>query len=228
LNGDLGDPNKNVESVDRILHFLDASLDSSFAVPKLILSGSGVGKTKVLFDLLKKRYGILHDRSIPGKDFAMMESTIGTIVRSKISTYEDDCSYQIYLTIAARGIGLLLYHFNNEITPEQWLYCQLNGLFFRYYDDFIKKIRHLLTSRIKNPIKMEEFCITLIQQISNYFSQRFVIAMDEANILLDQFPNTFKSSHPDLKRPLFSFVVDRILHLNPMLVVAGTRLIKRY
>eukprot|EP01124_Arcella_intermedia_P021705 TRINITY_DN308_c0_g2_i12.p1 TRINITY_DN308_c0_g2~~TRINITY_DN308_c0_g2_i12.p1 ORF type:complete len:860 (-),score=106.31 TRINITY_DN308_c0_g2_i12:41-2620(-) len=230
IDGHLGNPKQMSPSLQNLLaKFNDTA---QFCNPKLILSGSGVGKSKLLFDVLKLKYGVILDCSagLRGKDFDEMFANINNRVANKIRdpNFELKCSLEILLSFAARVIALILYRLSFSITPTQWLLCQLNGLTFGTdYFSFLGRIRFYLRQSCSveySPI----FFNYLFENARKFFGSRLIFEVDEANVLLKMHIDTFASardSNHHSCRPLFTCLISSLSTLSDVIVIAaGTRL----
>eukprot|EP01124_Arcella_intermedia_P010614 TRINITY_DN1712_c0_g1_i8.p1 TRINITY_DN1712_c0_g1~~TRINITY_DN1712_c0_g1_i8.p1 ORF type:complete len:701 (-),score=76.93 TRINITY_DN1712_c0_g1_i8:694-2796(-) len=235
LSGHLDDPEANSPVVEEVIkHFEDAK-DMNYCDPVLFLSGSGVGKTKAIFDLMKKEYGVLFDFT-PGNrglDIHEMLKEVQDFVGFGVKNYESLCILEVILTLVARLVSLLLMLLKKTISsPSQWLFLQLNGLASRHYDDGLGHVRRYL----KQMRLTYSDLILICTQTSSFLGNRFFVMIDEANLLLDVLPNCFLSSTdrrekkvlPNSvtgKRPFFSLLNSELMSIPCVsVIVAGTRL----
>jgi hypothetical protein len=79
LAGDLDDANAQTQPVKSILNILRGAEGISAVDPILLLSGSGFGKTKTIYDIAVERYTILLDAGSTNNDLSQMMTTIGTL-----------------------------------------------------------------------------------------------------------------------------------------------------
>lgn len=79
LTGDLDNPNAKTPAVASVLKILQDAEDLSFVDVILLLSGSGFGKTKTVYDVAKIRYTILLDASSENEDLLQMSRRINSL-----------------------------------------------------------------------------------------------------------------------------------------------------
>eukprot|EP01124_Arcella_intermedia_P021702 TRINITY_DN308_c0_g1_i3.p1 TRINITY_DN308_c0_g1~~TRINITY_DN308_c0_g1_i3.p1 ORF type:complete len:794 (-),score=140.70 TRINITY_DN308_c0_g1_i3:36-2417(-) len=230
LSGDLDEVHSHSQCVKTLLEKLDLSGARSYFNPQLILSGSGVGKTKALFDFLKEKFGIFIDctRGNEGKDVKDMFRRISDLVaKQNIKNLDEVCGYEVQLTIVSRAVALSLFLLNRSpIQPSNWLFAQMNGIVSVHYDEFLGVIRDQLRYRI--PFENRSQFISLFEFVSRQINHRLPVVIDEANILLKKHVNEFRSIRDPSKkpcRPLFTLLISTLTEIpSTALIVAGTKL----
>ena len=109
-------------------------------------------------------------------------------------------------------------------TPADWLYLQLNGVLSRNYATTVGVIREALRSSVYPVGQILQDLLSLWMKVC---PQRLILAMDEANVLVSLYPNTFKpATNPNsIDRPLWTCLAR---HVAPdsqpdfALIIAGT------
>eukprot|EP01124_Arcella_intermedia_P026136 TRINITY_DN483_c0_g5_i1.p1 TRINITY_DN483_c0_g5~~TRINITY_DN483_c0_g5_i1.p1 ORF type:complete len:1004 (+),score=211.79 TRINITY_DN483_c0_g5_i1:131-3142(+) len=226
--------------VEEIQDHLTKSANKEFCEPVLLLTGSGVGKTKVMFDLLREHYGIYWDftRSIEKLDISAFYKEIDSIVsegKRKGTPYEDLCVREIFILITSRLVALILCLYQGVISsPEQWFFMQLSTLASdtKCYSNGLNLVREYLRLKITRTTHFFDF----FSFFEDVIKSRIFVMVDEANELLIRHPFSFlktsdrrsvspNTNQHDPARPLFSLFSSEISSIRSVsMVVAGTRL----
>eukprot|EP00026_Physarum_polycephalum_P001840 Phypoly_transcript_01843.p1 GENE.Phypoly_transcript_01843~~Phypoly_transcript_01843.p1 ORF type:complete len:986 (+),score=72.15 Phypoly_transcript_01843:121-3078(+) len=199
-----------------------------YANPHVFLAGHAFGKTKSLFDIARKRYTLLLDMSAQGHvDILDMIEHFNSSCYQKRATMEEDCKYEIYLTLTARIIclHLLLVKETDAITPEHWRDLQLNRMISS------STILPNIHSYLRHQYKGLEGIQTVMKALTSFhhekLHQRLIVAVDEANLLISNYPQIFSRPSDPSKQdhPIWSLVGSTISGLSSVaIIVAGTRI----
>jgi hypothetical protein len=221
LSGHLGDPAGVSPVVNEIVRSIDEVTHKGLAGAYRLRGPSAAGKTKVCFDILKKRYGIYIDWSSKDADIDIRDFLERVTFYSKANLpyeqFEDWCKTELYVLIAGRLMALLvLLNRNQAITPEQWLLMQLNGLARKKqacYQVFLCVIRDYLRTNVP---ELRNF----IEDIRSIID--FVIVQDEVNeishVLSEYFLSATDSSS---RRPLLSLCIKGLYGLHGVSVISS-------
>lgn len=188
---------------------------------------SGMGKTKAIFDVLRKRFGVYVDFAADRveRDVSFFFKRLYAYKESRDKqngyqeVFEDWCSYEFYLVIASRLVALMfLITRNRDFTPSDALHLQINGLAAGKYEKYLLKIRELMRRRYRQTSELK----TLIETIYHEF--KFVLCVDEINVAVGKMQDEFMSVTTNTKsRPLISLVIKRLGDLNAVpIIVSGT------
>lgn len=136
-------------------------------------------------------------------------------------------AYEVLLTVSARLAALQLCLCFGNITPLDWRNIQLNGLASTgpagEYLNFLQEIRKKLRKLFPNNNDLTQFTSDLLSLHSKKQYRRIICALDEANVLVDKYPNTFLSSTNTLDRPLWRVVGSTLANFYSLdLIIAGT------
>jgi len=214
LKGDLNNPEKDTPAVTQYKKFLKDY--SNFKTSYLFLGGHGVGKTKTLFDIACVHWIFYFD-------FSSMYGNITTFFSNL--RYEQDppsikfvekCVFTLFLT---RLIFLLLYMKKYPtLSPEDWRNLQLDGL-------TSSPEIEILFSYLFTKENLDVQIIELLNILKNLdANSEIIVALDEANVLIETYRNKYSNSEGEKNRSLFRPVLFSFGRFNIHIIIAGTYL----
>lgn len=235
LPGDLDNPDVPTKVVADTLKCIEACDSLTYCHAQLFLAGHSMGKSKAIHDVAAKRFTVILDPSSVRqgqKDVIEMFSKIGHKVVDKAripqNQLEDDCAYEVLLTFIARTVVLEYYLAVGLITgPTEWRNFQLNGVATEHYELYLLPIREYLRYKFPSYEQLKRFSKLLCKLHHLKHRERLVVAVDEANMLIQMHPDTFldheKTFPPN--RPLWSLVGSTLAELlSVAMLIAGTRI----
>lgn len=261
FNGDLGSKEGLSIPVLQILESVSSSEQASFTDGYFLFGPSGnfrtnfmligIGKTKTIFDLAKLRYciilslesGIKSENAIhEDNDIVIMMDNFQRVEAAATQLGHDEvdnhCTYELYLTVAARALVLLIWLVREGITPKQWLRAQIGG-------DILEpayNIRAYLRHTFSDLPKMSEFMTSCLDYIglqlgfmidstetitsADYRGARPFIALDEIQLAKQMLNKQFRS-YTQPKQPyirsLSNHLIRKLLAIHSAaFVAAGT------
>jgi hypothetical protein len=197
--------------------------------PCHLLGPSGIGKTKAIFDFAKERYCMLMSLDVgmalngvgnPLDDIHIMISNLKKIEQfyGKVMAFEDLCTYELFLTVTARALVLLLW-MPHEITPESWLCAQVCGDITKPVYCIRGKLRKFF-SNLPDLTNLMKSCLNAIYLLCD---TRPFIAVDEIQYAKKLMKTCFKSHiDPQLPCPLSTHIIRSFIFEYAGLVIAGT------
>jgi hypothetical protein len=224
LEGDLEDQKRRSKPVQTILDDVRKGKRSSRQNVYFLLGISGCGKTKAIFDVSKEEYVILLDfgEKTRAEDVSNLMKGITSLANANDTNIHDSSGDLVFRTFLSRYYLLNFLIGTKQIqNPRDWLLLQLN----KEIQPILKTINQFL----------RQFEWEAMTEIFGRFQEWFrinklsmIIAIDEANILLETLPNRFVDSRGNQNtRPLSSLVISTVSKLivnAAPLIISGTHL----
>jgi DNA-directed RNA polymerase subunit F len=221
LSGDLDDEQGLSKPLDNILK----DIEKNFMKPKqnyyFLLGVSGCGKTKTIFDVAKKYYTLIFDFTPKlMSDVAKAMNLIEYFVYMKDVDPELDCKLVVGKLYLSRLLILVYFLKENIITsPEEWLRWQYSANISDFTDPLIEILSQY------NLIEIENILYRLKKWIRLDLQKKIVIAMDEANILVELHQNKFHDSKGNsFIRPLSTLIIRSFSFLEFPFIISGTHM----
>ncbi|GBC03588.1 hypothetical protein RclHR1_00520040 [Rhizophagus clarus] len=207
-----------------------------------LMGTSGSGKTRSLYELLCRTYGIYFtlntgngskNNNLGSRDMDVTINDLGfKLVPNKLQENSNIALRYTRAMLLGRLFiltKLLEFHRNNNFinfTPKQWLLMQLFPLQIYEKDDFwcyvARDFRNL------DPERHNELVATFVTKFKSFVPKqaRLPIAIDESQSAIEKYKNMFLPTNPNNQtRPFFVILLRMVLHLitaKLCLILSGT------
>jgi hypothetical protein len=230
LSGDLGDPNGTSPTVKGILNSIQKGV---FGV-HFLRGVSGCGKTKALLDVGRHHFLFFFTLSkvYSSPDVQKCLTTCRSILdRSRpqedYHVYSEQCRITIELMLFQRILAFfVLRELHPQLTPWQWILFQLSFSFSGTpQQTFLRKVMSCVNQPKEWPLDMMSVLsdVVSILRSRNRTNEKFLIAVDEAQVLLDIGKDQFRSNR-GFNRSFYSFFMKQIVNLGLSILIAGSSL----
>lgn len=195
--------------------------------PLIRLRGpSGIGKTKALFDVLRREVGVFVDFSaVVHQDLQTFKQRVDSYIKlrnNNATTSQEDfeamCTYEFYLVIASRLVALTITrNQNQDFEPLHGLLLQIDRLAADNYANFLRPIRDTIRKQYPSLARLTSLLADLSKE------NRFVLCIDEINTAVSINVNEFVSITSNAKRPLISLILRALGPLKDIpILLSGT------
>jgi DNA-directed RNA polymerase subunit F len=220
LPGDLGNEQGLSKPLDDILKDIEKNNKKSKQNYYFLLGVSGCGKTKTIFDVAKIYYTLIFDFTPElMEDVTKTMELIENLVYLNVDP-EFDCRLVVRRLYLSRLLILVYFLKKNIIkSPEQWLCWQYSAKISEFTNPLIEQLSQY------DLIEMDQIQDHIKKWIRLDLQKKIVIAMDEANILVELHQNKFHDSKGiSFLRPLSTLMIRSFSRLQFPFIISGTHM----
>jgi hypothetical protein len=221
LSGDLDDEQGFSKPLDNILKDIEKNYKKSNQNYYFLLGVSGCGKSKTIFDVAKNYYTLIFDFTPQlMEDVTNSMQLIENFVFMNDVDPEFDCRLVVRRLYLSRLLILVYFLKKNIITsPDEWLRWQYSANISYFTDPLIEILSQY------DFIELDKITFQLKKWIRLDLQKKIVIAMDEANILVELHQNKFHDSKGNcFIRPLSTLIFRSFSYNDFPFIISGTHM----